>query len=529
MLATLLVLHARRHRRPGHPGRGRRRAGAARVHDRRPRRRGAPGGARTGPRRDPQRRLQPSAAADHGQPRAGRSCARPAPRSTSRSRSGSSSARSRSASRRAGSRSSASCRSAARSGRSPGVLPMVAALARRGVRRVARAGGDGRRGAARRGHRRRRRGDAARGGRGRPTAAGARDAGRAAAPRARGRRRGRSRGASPDEGRSPSRPTTVPDLAEVRGQLAARRALEIALAGGHGLLLVGPPGSGKTLLARTIPGSSRRSTTPRRSTATIVASVAGEGPITRLRRRAPVRAPHHTLSYAAMVGGGPRLSPGEVTLAERRRPVPRRAAGVLARRARGAPPAARGRPRLDRPGRAGRAVPGPVPARRRDEPVPVRDGRRRVRLVHVRAGRPGALHAAASPGPSATGSTSGSRCRGCRPRRSSPDASPRARPSSPRGSRRLAARQLGRSGRLNGRLSGSGPARRVRSHAGGSQPGHRPGDVRGVVRTRHRAAPAGRPDDRGPGRGRRGRRASTWTRPRGTARPRPPPHRLEAG
>jgi magnesium chelatase family protein len=145
-----------------------------------------------------------------------------------------------------------------------------------------------------------------------------------------GRRRRRSEAPPPnrvelttDEGSDgraddapPSSASAGPDLADVRGQLEARRALEIAVAGGHGLLLIGPPGSGKTLLARTIPGLLPPLTDDEALAATIVGSVAAETPVTGLVRRRPVRAPHHTISYAGMVGGGPRLSPGEVTLAD---------------------------------------------------------------------------------------------------------------------------------------------------------------------------------------------------------------------
>jgi magnesium chelatase family protein len=126
-------------------------------------------------------------------------------------------------------------------------------------------------------------------------------------------------GERPVDGRPDARPSVawpVPDLSDVRGQLEARRGLEIALAGGHGIAFVGPPGSGKTLLARTIPGLLPPLDDAAALEVTVVASAAGERPIDDLIRQAPFRAPHHTISYAAMVGGGPRMSPGEVTLAD---------------------------------------------------------------------------------------------------------------------------------------------------------------------------------------------------------------------
>ena len=106
-----------------------------------------------------------------------------------------------------------------------------------------------------------------------------------------------------------------PDLAEVRGQMEARRAMELTLAGGHSMVMIGPPGSGKTLLARTVPGLLPPLDDDEARVATVIASVSGCGPVTGLIRSRPFRSPHHTISYAAMVGGGPQLSPGEVTRA----------------------------------------------------------------------------------------------------------------------------------------------------------------------------------------------------------------------
>ena len=110
-------------------------------------------------------------------------------------------------------------------------------------------------------------------------------------------------------------PAPGPDLKQVKGQESARRALEIAAAGGHNLLMIGPPGAGKSLLAACLPGILPELTPAEALETSMVASVAGELEGGRISRARPFRSPHHSASMAALTGGGLKVRPGEVSMA----------------------------------------------------------------------------------------------------------------------------------------------------------------------------------------------------------------------
>ncbi|MEO8064986.1 MAG: YifB family Mg chelatase-like AAA ATPase [Pseudomonadota bacterium] len=124
----------------------------------------------------------------------------------------------------------------------------------------------------------------------------------------------------PDDWRASFLPPGAPahatlDVADVRGQAQPKRALLIAAAGGHSLLLVGPPGTGKSMLAQRLPGLLPHLDSGDALDVASIASVSGRGFAARDYGRRPFRAPHHSASASAIIGGGPHVRPGEVSLA----------------------------------------------------------------------------------------------------------------------------------------------------------------------------------------------------------------------
>lgn len=112
-------------------------------------------------------------------------------------------------------------------------------------------------------------------------------------------------------------PQNLPDLRDIRGQENAKRALEVTAAGGHNMLMVGPPGAGKSMLAARLSGILPALQTKEMLETSVVASVAGNLPDGQLTDIRPFRAPHHSASMAALIGGGSKPQPGEISMAHR--------------------------------------------------------------------------------------------------------------------------------------------------------------------------------------------------------------------
>ena len=333
--------------------------------------------------------------ADHHRPVAGVACPSRAAASTSRSRSPCSPRPARvprALGRPAGAARRARPRRLA-SGRSAGVLPAVLAAARAGAPAGGRAGGERRRGGA----------------------------GRAASRCCRPRRWPTSSAhlRRPDTARPRTcagrcrRAPPGPDLADVVGQAAGRRAVEVAAAGGHHLFLTGPPGAGKTMLAERLPGLLPPLDEEAALEVTAIHSVAGTlPPARRWSRRPTFEAPHHSATMAALVGGGSgQIRPGALCRGAPRRAVPRRGAGVPAGGARHAAPAAGARVGDHPPRRRGRR---PFPCRAQlvlaANPCPCATRGRRHRL-HLQRRWSGGATSPGCPARCWTASTCGSTCR----------------------------------------------------------------------------------------------------------------------
>lgn len=115
--------------------------------------------------------------------------------------------------------------------------------------------------------------------------------------------------------RKASANTSLLDMSDVKGQESAKKALEVAAAGGHNLLMIGPPGSGKSMLAARLPGILPPLSTEEALQTSMIHSIAGELKEGRICFERPFRAPHHSASTPALVGGGRKAQPGEISLA----------------------------------------------------------------------------------------------------------------------------------------------------------------------------------------------------------------------